>query len=543
MICRSTGFVALGLFILASTVSAGDSPTQNPDRPTQDPDGLLDANALAGRIDYWLGVRLAATGLDAAPIADDAEFIRRVYLDLSGCVPPVIDARDFVDDSRPDKRQIWIEMLLDSRKPTGKPDAFTAHFTNVWRAWLLSRVDTERTAVLGPETEKWLRNHLKDDLPYDRLVRQLITEPPTVQPDNRPARMRRRVRGGEVPSLFDQINESKPENLAGTTSRLFLGIKLECAQCHNDRSGGNWTQTAFWSFAAFFADQGNQANGQRTIAIPEKNEMVPARFLQGAEPTFKPGDNSRQIMADWLVSPTNAFFARATVNRIWAYFFGIGLINPVDEIGDHNLPSHPELLDELARQFTDHHFELKYLIRAIVASQAYQRTSSVSSSSSEDSRLFGRMNIRGLSAEQLFDSLAEVTEFENASRGVAARLNNGNNLTPRQQFLARFSHQNNPTETPTSILQALYLMNSPFVTDRTSLEHNNTLMTLAQQKTSHSRRIETLFLVVLARKPTTTELDQCVAYLGRGGSLDDHRLALSDVFWALINCAEFSVNH
>lgn len=211
--------------------------------------------------------------------------------------------------------------------------------------------------------------------------------------------------------------------------------------------------------------------------------------------------------------------------------------------GTGRLPSHPELLDELARQFTDHRYDLKYLIRAIVSSQAYQRTSAVSSSSNEDPRLFGHMNIRGLSAEQLFDSLAEVTEFENTRRGVAGRLNDGNNLTPRQQFLARFSHQYNATETPTSILQALYLMNSPFVTDRTSLEHNNTLMTLAQQKTSHARRIETLFLVVLSRRPTTTELNRCVEYLDRGGVIDDHRQALADVFWALINCAEFSVNH
>jgi Protein of unknown function (DUF1553) len=271
--------------------------------------------------------------------------------------------------------------------------------------------------------------------------------------------------------------------------------------------------------------------------------VVRARFLQGQEPTFKPGDNSREIVADWLVSPTNPYFARAGVNRIWSYFFGIGLTDPVDEQGDHNLPSHPELLDELARQFTDHGYDLKYLVRAFVGSQAYQRTSTVSSPIKEDPRLFARMNVRGLSAEQLFDSLAEVTEFENTSRGVASRLNDGTNLTPRQQFLARFSHQYKATETPTSILQALYLMNSPFIEDRTNLEHNNTLMTLARQKTSHARRIETLFLVVLSRKPTPTELNRCVTYLDRGGSGDDHRQALADVFWALINSSEFFVNH
>ena len=146
-----------------------------------------------------------------------------------------------------------------------------------------------------------------------------------------------------------------------------------------------------------------------------------------------------------------------------SYFFGVGIIDPVDEQSGHNLPSHPELLDELARQFTDHGYDLKYLIRAIVASQAYQRTSTVSSSNNEDPRLFGRMNIRGLSAEQIFDSLAEVTEFANTNQGFGSRSsNNGNNLPPRQQFLSRFSHQYNATETPTSILQTLLPDEQPF---------------------------------------------------------------------------------
>jgi hypothetical protein len=533
---RWTGLVALGFLTLASTAVVGDTHAQ-------DADGLLDTKSLAGRIDYWLGVRQAAEGATAAPIADDAEFIRRVYLDLAGCVPPLIDARDFIDDRRPDKRLIWVEMVLDGKKPSRKPDAFISHFSNVWRAWLLSRVDTERAAALGPETENWLQTRLKDNLPYDRLVRQLISAPADNRDNRLAVRRRRRLRGGEPPNLFDEINDNKPESLAGTTSRLFLGIKLECAQCHNDRSGGDWSQTQFWSFAAFFAGQGNQRNDQRTIAIPGKNEVVRARFLEGPEPTFKPGDNSREVVADWLVSPANPYFARAGVNRIWSYFFGIGLTDPMDEQGAHNLPSHPELLDELARQFTDHGYDLKYLVRAIVASQAYQRTSAVGSPVKEDPRLFARMSVRGLSAEQLFDSLAEVTEFQNTSRGAVSRFNFRIKLTPRQQFLARFSHQYKATETPTSILQALYLMNSPFIADRTNLEHNNTLMTLARQKTSHARRIETLFLVVLSRKPTTTELNRCVAYLDRGGSSDDPRLALADVFWALINSPEFFVNH
>jgi hypothetical protein len=520
---RWIGLVALGALTVAPAAFAAGPPAAAPD-------GLLSAEALANRIDYWLAHRQAAKGAKAAPLADDAEFIRRVYLDLVGCVPPVIDARDFLDDPRPDKRLLWVEMLLDGRKPTRKPDAYALHFAGVWRAWMLSRVGIEQAAGLSGPTERWFQTRLKDNLPYDQLVRQMITAAPPATPR-------------DPPNVFDQINENKPESLAGSTSRLFLGVKLECAQCHHDRSGGSWTQPQFWSFAAFFAPNAPgrpQPDDTRTIEIPGKNKVVRARFLEGPEPTIKADANPRAVLADWVVSPTNPYFARAAVNRMWSYFFGSGLTDPVDEQGSHNPPSHPELLDELARQFADHRFDLKYLTRAIVASQAYQRTSTVGAGAKDDPRLFGRMPVRGLSAEQLFDSLAEVTEFEDAGRGQGNRLNDGTGLSARQQFLTRFSHQHKATETPTSILQALYLMNSPFVSDRTSLEHNKTLATLAAQKTSHARRIETLFLVVLSRKPTAAEMSRCVAYLERG---TDHRQALEDVFWALINSPEFFVNH
>src|SRR5262249_4942530 len=170
---------------------------------------------------------------------------------------------------------------------------------------------------------------------------------------------------------------------------------------------------------------------------------------------------------------------------------------PVDEQGAHNPPSHPELLDELAQQFIAHRFDVKYLIRALVASQAYQRTSVTSHPGQVDPHLFARMPVRGLSAEQLFDSLAEATEY--------AERHPQQNRSPRQQFLSRFAHQDKATETSTSILQALYLMNNSFIAERTSLEQNQTLATLAEQGGSNARRLQTLFLVVLSRKPTAAE--------------------------------------
>jgi hypothetical protein len=528
---RSCVSACLGVLVLLGLDCLLPAPAGQPAAAN----GLLKEESLAARIDHYLAIQQAEKGITPAARADDAEFIRRVYLDLAGCIPSIIDVRDFLDDTRPNKRRIWVDLILEGRKPSRKPDAFNQHFANVWRSWFLSRVNNENAAALAPATENWLRDRFKANTPYDRMVREVITAEPYNQ-------------GNSSASVFYPINEFKPENLAASASRLFLGIKLECAQCHDDRSGGSWTQTQFWSLAAFFAGvdpQRGQPTDKREIEIPGRKKVVRARFLDGPEPAWKPGDNPRVVLADWFASAKNPYFARAAVNRLWAYFFGTGLTDPVDEQGAHNPPSHPELLDELARQFADHGFNLKYLIRALVASQAYQRTSVADHPGQDDPRLFARMFIRGLSAEQLFDSLAEATEYQDTSSGgMFNRFDNPENQTPRQKFLARFAHQDKTTEAPTSILQALYLMNSSFVAERTSLEQNRTLATIADSaRTSTARRVETLFLVVLSRKPTPAESKRFVAYVERGGATADQRRALADVFWALLNSAEFRLNH
>jgi hypothetical protein len=210
---------------------------------------------------------------------------------------------------------------------------------------------------------------------------------------------------------------------------LFLGVKVECAQCH-DHPFAKWTRTQFWEYAAFFSGlQVNQRNpngmGQgldpkrRQIEIPNAKvkTIVTAKFLDGTDPKWKDDDITRKVLADWATSPENPYFARATANRIWAHFFGIGLVEPVDEFSDENPPSHPELLDALAKGLVENNFDIKFLIRAITASRAYQLTSETTHKSQEDIRLFAHMPIKGLTPEQFFDSFAVAVIYrgENAA--------------------------------------------------------------------------------------------------------------------------------
>jgi hypothetical protein len=247
-----------------------------------------------------------------------------------------------------------------------------------------------------------------------------------------------------------------------------------------------------------------------------------------------------------MTSPDNPFFARAAVNRTWAHLLGLGLVEPVDEmVGVESVASHPELLDELAREFTARQFDLKFLIRAITASKAYQLTSAMTDPSQADPRLLGRMNLKGLTPEQLFDSLAAATGYREQTNPNQRFVGFGVN-TPRGEFLAKFAnHSDKRTEYSTSILQALSLMNGRFIADATDLQRSETLAGVLDFPIfdTSEKKIEALYLAVLSRKPRAEELDRLVRYVDQGGPSGDSKRALADVFWVLLNSSEFILNH
>jgi hypothetical protein len=362
----------------------------------------------------------------------------------------------------------------------------------------------------------------------------------------------RRRRPGPTPVAFYQANEYKPENLAAAASRLFLGIKLECAQCH-DHPFNDYTRDQFWELASFFnglQPQFQFRNGRPVrvatapLKIPGTNRVAKPRFPDGKEPTAKKGMNNRQLLAEWMTKGDNPYFARNAVNRLWAHFFGIGLIDPVDEPSDDNPPSHPELLAELTKQFVAHKFDLKFMMRVIAASRAYQLSSVATLSTQDDIRLFARMPVKGLTAEQLFDSLVVATGYRE-NRALRGRFVGFGQTNPRADFLSKFASQDRRTEAHTSILQALALMNGNFIADATSLTKSETLAGILDFPffNTPEKKIEALYLAALSRKPRPAELTRLSKYVLTGGSRKKQQAALADIFWALLNSSEFILNH
>lgn len=538
--------VCVGLAGVARTIPA-DVPVPSPNKATPlAGSSVLDPQQLAARIDELIAARWAANSVKPAPPADDAEFLRRLYLDLAGRIPRVIEVREFLDDAAPDKRQRAIARLLDD------PDyahLYVNHFTDVWRSLLIAPSNNQQVQLLLPGFEAWLRQRVRANTPFDTLVRDLLTAPVNFTARN-PGPMNQRE---PSPLAFYQANDLKPENLAASTTRLLLGVKLECAQCH-DHPHDHWTRKQFWEYAAFFSGLRADTTGDfvtavrdnpesRSLTIPGTERVVGAHFLDGTEPRWEAETRTRAALAAWTTDAGNPYFARATVNRLWAHFFGVGLVDPVDEMGAENPPSHPELLDELARQFVGKHFDIKYLIRAITNSQTYQRSSARTDPSQDDPRLFARMAVKGLSPEEFFDSLAEATGYWEESR-PAPRPDGQPNTTPRAVFLARFASQEKRTEWQTSILQALALMNGKFIDDATSLERSKTLAAVVDAPfLDTAGRIETLYLATLSRKPRAEELERLLKHVAGGGPTGNQKDALADVFWVLLNSGEFMLNH
>lgn len=465
---------------------------------------------------------------------DDATFLRRAFLDCIGRIPTIDEVRGFLADEASNKRPELIDKLLDRKE--------YADYQALRWADLL-RVNSEqigaRNAML---LDRWLRDSFRSNLPYDDFIRELMTAQGSTFTDR--------------PVNFYK-GSPKPNDLTIAVSQIFLGVRLECAQCHH-HPYEKWGQDDFYGLAAFFprlqfkAGTGGEqllfASNRGDVKHPGTGEIV-APQVPGGQPVESPDASDRRTyLADWMTDTENPFVARTLVNRIWAQFMGRGLVDPVDDMRDTNPANNELLLDALATDFVAHDFDLKHVIRTITSSQVYGLSSVPNRWNARDTYNFSRAYRKRVPAEVLLDAISDATQteplFPDTPPGTRA-MQLWNNHVP-STFLDVFGRPKRKTvcecerTVDASLAQVLHLMNAGPVNDQIESPTGRAAR-LASSDRSIDEIISELFLAVLSRHPQPEELKSArVAFNKPNG---DRRLATEDLLWALMNSAEFVLNH
>jgi hypothetical protein len=496
-------------------------------------DVRMDQAGLSSYIDKAIAERLKEEGVTASPLASDAEFLRRVYLDITGHIPSAEKAAAFLDDKSPNKRAKLIDELLAS-------EDYGKHLADIWQTLLIPKNSDNRRLNAAPMGQ-WLEENFNKNRPWDQMVHDLITA--TGAQDKNGA------------TTF-YIANATADKMTDEVTKVFLGVQLQCAQCHNHPFTA-WKQTEYWGMAAFFtkvqttrpqaaARQGTPPTVQETdrprrgrAGLPESAKIVPPKFLGGAEPSVTASAPYRPVLADWLTTAQNPYFSKAMANRIWGQYLGRGLVNPVDDMNDDNPASHPELLQELANQFAKNGFDVKYLVRAICNSHAYQRSSKPAGGNVDAApNLYAHMAVKVLTPEQMFDSLGNVLGKPEGRPADGRRPMGrpGPNGGSRAAFVAFFGIDDtvSVTEYQVGIPQALNLMNSPRINNAVQ---NNAIVRSSKPPTEV---IDGLYLATVARRPTAHERERLTTYVKKSG---EPTQAYADILWALLNSSEFTLNH
>ncbi|MCA9177314.1 MAG: DUF1549 domain-containing protein, partial [Planctomycetales bacterium] len=453
---------------------------------------------MAARIDQLLTERWQQEQVAPSPPASDAEFLRRTCLDLTGVVPTVALAREFLDGVRPDATESATSVELHRRRLVDRllsSPRYASHMATVWRTRMLPEQFDPGQLPTAMGLERWLRQQFARNLRYDNLVADLVASSGTRE---------------SGPALYFTALELKPEKLAASTARIFMGLQIQCAECHN-HPFDHWTQQDFWGYAAFFAQLEGAGDEQPfpravnvlrdsnrgEVTLPDQEDPVAPKFPAGQLSSQELGGTRRQQLAIWLASRDNPYLARAAVNWAWAHLFGRGLVDPVDDLGKHNPASHPQLMEELAIYFERNGFDVQDLLRTLCSTKAYQ-LSSRREGGEAPAELYAQMAVKTLTAEQYYDSLARCLTQAEAAEGPTGQAFDQRRVEfiVRMQTAARsaLEYENGPR-------QALQLMNGPLTGEATSIEQSALLGSLEAPFFTDRQRLETLFLATLSRPP------------------------------------------
>jgi hypothetical protein len=506
-------------------------------------------------------------GVTASPAASDGEWCRRLYLDVLGRIPTVDELTAFTSEKSPNKRRALVDRLLESDKYV---EEYARNWTALWTNLLIGRPPQQRdrrSMVNREGMQQWLRRSFLKNKSYDTMVYELVSATGCSKPGEEGY-------NGAVNFLLDNLQENAATATA-KTARYFLGLQVQCTQCHN-HPFNEWKQDQFWGMNAFF----RQTKALRTFAgrneidfVRLENEDFPGESNKNpkeaeiyfelrdgttkvAFPTFVDGTeighsgfadevNRRVELAKLVVK--SEFFGRAIVNRLWAHFLGYGFTKPIDDLGPHNAATNPELLERLGQEFSAHGHDLKQLIRWITLSEPYALSSKIGPKNKRDDPtlgekpLFSHFYLRQMRAEELYESLLAATEadkvkgsYEQQEKTKGAWL---------EQFTIAFGTDEGDDETTFNgtIPQTLMMMNGDLIQNATKDEPGSFLHKVWTSNMKAGGKIDVLYLAALARKPTANEFRLANELLAaRGG---DGMAALQDVWWALLNSNEFILNH
>ena len=496
-------------------------------------------------VDDLVLIKLHRMNLRPAPLSSDRTFIRRVYLDAIGILPTPEELGRFLEDARPDKRPRLVDSLL------ARPE-YVSHWTVKFEDWFRNCQLHMQGRSMGM-FKNWIREWLAADRPYDQVVRELLTS----QGDT----MLNPAANFWHPATDFMLKQFSVNKVTPTVSRLFLGVRMECAECHNHPLE-NYTQDDFYGLAAFFARlrvKHGYGEYRRTwfledegeVAHPLTKKSVAPKFLGGAAPRIPEEADRRAVLADWIVAPENPYFARATVNRVWHEYFNTGIVEPFDDFRSTNMPTNRELLDHLAQHFIDCGYRFKKLHRLILTSRTYQASSEPFSAVGESVQrlLFARYFPRKLPAEVLLDSISQVTGVANKFRGYPEGTSAKELYAPDNPdyFLVTFGFPRRDilagrSQSPT-LSQALHMMNGEAVREKVESD-GNILTELLRDGLSDADMIAALYERAYSRLPREAELkaieEKFVAERGTGLS---PRRFLESLLWAMLNSKEFQLNH
>jgi hypothetical protein len=501
-------------------------------------------------VDKSVFANLKELGIPPSPVIDDATFLRRVTLDIGGRLPTEAEASAFLANKSPDKRDQWIDELLQG---TDYADFFAAK----WTAVLKNRRDDASDLLSNFAFHAWVRDSLLANKPYDHFVRELLAATGTVI-------------GNPPVAWYKRVKE--PKNQIEDVAQLFLGVRMQCAQCHH-HPFERWSQDDYYSLSAFFSQVGRKPSGTRgEDLIFHKRGMATATNIKSGialkpaalgdpAPSISADEDPRLKLADWMGSPKNPFFAKALVNRYWKHFFQRGLIEPEDDIRDSNPPSNPELLGALEKHFIETGFDLKELVRTITRSSAYQLSAAPNKYNGGDRQNYSRYYPRRLAAEVMLDSIDQLagtqTDFANlpaGTRAVSLPDNSYNNSSP---FLKVFGRPEGESVCEcervqsSSLGQSLHLINASDIRGKLT-SPTGRAEKLAKAAGPPEPKIKELYLSAFSREPRPDEMKAALNYLSEprlnaAGQPVDAQKAIRDNFqdliWALMNTKEFLFNH